>query len=248
MELTVLGRYGPYPAAGGACSGYLLTCAGRGVLIDCGNGVLSRLQTFMPIGDLSAIFLSHLHYDHISDLFILRYALQALRASGKIPPTPLKVFAPSEPESAFNVLSQLAAFEMIRIEKGLQVRQDGMDVRFEAMSHPFPSFAMAFTHSGKRFVYSGDTNMNNRLAPFAEDADLFLVEAGLLAKDKDKAKAVTVPHLTAREAGEIAAMANVKRMLCTHFSPACEPSHVEREAASVFPGAKGAVEMETYEI
>ena len=38
MKLTVLGCYGPYPPAGGACSGYLLEEGGTRVLIDCGNG------------------------------------------------------------------------------------------------------------------------------------------------------------------------------------------------------------------
>ena len=79
MKLTVLGCYGPYPAAGGACSGYLLEHEGFAVLIDCGNGVLSRLQEFIEPSKLKAIIISHLHSDHCSDLFILRYALQFSR-------------------------------------------------------------------------------------------------------------------------------------------------------------------------
>lgn len=96
MKLTVLGAYGPYPAAGGACSGYLLEHEGYFVLIDCGNGVLSRLQQFIELSELKAIIVSHLHSDHFSDIFILRYALLFGLAKGEID-RPLPIFAPADP-------------------------------------------------------------------------------------------------------------------------------------------------------
>jgi len=80
MKLTVLGCCGPYPAAGGACSGYLLEEDGYRVLIDCGNGVLSRLQQHLKSWELEAVLLSHLHFDHTADLMVLRYALDYARA------------------------------------------------------------------------------------------------------------------------------------------------------------------------
>ena len=61
MFLTVLGRHGPYPRPGGACSGYLLEDGETRVLIDCGSGVLSRLLEIMRPEQLDAIVLSHLH-------------------------------------------------------------------------------------------------------------------------------------------------------------------------------------------
>jgi len=50
MQLALLGCYGPYPPAGGACSGYLVSEDGYNLLLDCGNGVMSRLcfPIFMP--------------------------------------------------------------------------------------------------------------------------------------------------------------------------------------------------------
>ena len=70
MQLKILGNNGPYPAPGGACSGYLLTSdSGQTrVLIDCGPGVLSRLTADCMPGELDAVLLSHLHYDHMSDI------------------------------------------------------------------------------------------------------------------------------------------------------------------------------------
>ncbi len=244
MQLTVLGRNGPYPAPGGACSGYLLTAGKQAYLIDCGAGVLSRLQAFMPLSAISAVFLSHLHFDHISDLFVLRYALQMLYASGDILKPTLKVFAPPEPEREFGMLSQLGTFEMLKLQTGMKISQDGLDVRFEAMSHPFPSVAMRFEHGGRSFVYSGDTTRNDRLAPFAKGADLLLADCAFLHKDKTSA----APHLSAREAAEIANEAGVKRMLCSHFSPLSDPAHVTAEARHIFREAAEAEEMRTYEV
>ena len=43
MKLTILGNNGPFPAAGGACSGYLLQHGEHCVQLDMGTGVLARL-------------------------------------------------------------------------------------------------------------------------------------------------------------------------------------------------------------
>ena len=79
MKLTILGNNGPFPAAAGACSGYLLRHNGKNILIDCGNGVLANLQRFIHFEELDAIVLTHLHSDHVSDMNVLRYALQIKR-------------------------------------------------------------------------------------------------------------------------------------------------------------------------
>lgn len=78
MKLTVLGCNGPYPAPDGACSGYLLQEGDTGVLLDCGAGVLAQLEKHMPPQNLTAIVLSHLHYDHMSDMLPLIYRCPGL--------------------------------------------------------------------------------------------------------------------------------------------------------------------------
>ena len=77
MQLTILGNSGPYPAPGGACSGYLLSQGDTHVLLDCGLGVLARLQEHISLGALSALVLTHLHFDHVSDAFDLAIAMPA---------------------------------------------------------------------------------------------------------------------------------------------------------------------------
>ena len=75
MRLTVLGKSPSWQDAGGACSGYLLQEDGVTALIDCGNGVFSKLRQFVDYVDVDAVVLSHLHADHFLDLVPYSYAL-----------------------------------------------------------------------------------------------------------------------------------------------------------------------------
>ena len=84
MKLTVLGKYGPYAPPGGATSGYLMENGGEYVLLDMGSGVLARLQEFIQPSQLKGIIVSHVHYDHINDLFLYKYMLEGLNKQGKL--------------------------------------------------------------------------------------------------------------------------------------------------------------------
>src|SRR3954463_14170066 len=75
MRLTVLGKSPSWQDAGGACSGYLLEEGDTALLIDCGNGVFSKLRMFRDYTELDAVVLSHLHADHFLDLVPYSYAL-----------------------------------------------------------------------------------------------------------------------------------------------------------------------------
>jgi ribonuclease BN (tRNA processing enzyme) len=46
MRLTVLGKSPSWQDADGACSGYLIEDGDTAVLLDCGNGVFSKLRKF----------------------------------------------------------------------------------------------------------------------------------------------------------------------------------------------------------
>ncbi len=76
MRLTIVGAGPVMPNPGGASSGYLLTAGDTRLLVDCGPGVVSRLQRYVACADLTAIVISHFHSDHLLDLVPLRYGLQ----------------------------------------------------------------------------------------------------------------------------------------------------------------------------
>lgn len=75
MKLTIIGCHGAYPVKNGATSGYLLEEGETRVLLDCGSGVLSRLQNIIDLKELDGVILTHYHPDHCADLGCLQYAV-----------------------------------------------------------------------------------------------------------------------------------------------------------------------------
>ena len=85
MRVTVLGKSPSWQDAAGACSGYLAQEQGASVLLDCGNGVFSKLRRICDYVDVDAVVISHLHADHFLDLVPFSYALRYAHASSRCP-------------------------------------------------------------------------------------------------------------------------------------------------------------------
>jgi ribonuclease BN (tRNA processing enzyme) len=245
VKVTVLGKYGPFPAALGACSGYLLQEGKTKVLIECGNGVLSRLQQICTIDELDAIVISHLHSDHMSDMMVLRYALDIWNARGLRETRPIPVYVSQNPREEYDRLFYKNVFEVVPIHDGMQLKIDDLSFYFQEMTHPVQSFGIGISSGDKKVVYTGDTNYNDRIESFATGADLFIADAGLLEKDKTGQNA---PHLTAREVGLIASKAQVKQLMLTHLWPGYGEREVLEEAVANYPSAFIAQEMREYMI
>lgn len=220
MRLTVLGCNGPFPEAGGACSGYLIKAGDTRILVECGSGALSFLTALTAPEKIDGIVLSHLHYDHMSDILPLsfRYAMKGKR---------VKVYAPAEPENV-RALLDCAAFEWCDIAAGGQIGE----ISFTAMPvrHPVPSYAVRFVHEGKCICYTGDTNTCEGLAQFAQGADLLLADACFT----DALWNEKLPHLSARKAAEVAHKAGAGRLMLTHFRPDISRETLLTEAKEVF--------------
>ena len=120
MDLTVLGKYGPFPAPLGACSGYLFESAKTAIVVDMGSGVFSRLLAVRPKFDISAIVLSHLHSDHMSDMLVLRYALNQLSNAGDGVKLPLTVVTPGDPQQEFARLSAPGLLDLVTAWDGMR--------------------------------------------------------------------------------------------------------------------------------
>lgn len=68
MRLALLGGSGAWPAAGGACSGYLVEHDGFRLLVDPGYATVPRLLTLLPAAEVDAVLVTHGHPDHCADL------------------------------------------------------------------------------------------------------------------------------------------------------------------------------------
>lgn len=235
MRFTVLGRDGPYPAAGGACSGYLLAGDGGTVLLDCGPGVLARLRRRVDVTHLAAVFYSHYHPDHVGDHFVLRYVLDIARRLGRGRDRPLPVYGPARPAHLAGRLPYKDVFDVRYLEEPAPLRIAGFQVSWLWTDHPLPCLASRWEQGGRSLVYSGDTGpgVAADLVRLARGADLLLIEASLLESRGQSAPG----HLTARQAAGIALEAGVRRLLLTHLLPENDPEETLAEAREVFPGA-----------
>jgi len=242
MQLTVLGCFGPYPPAGGCCSGYLLQEDNCNLLIDCGNGVLSRLQQHLDYRKLNAVILSHLHADHYSDIMIMRYGLEISFQQGeRFEPLPL--YAPAHPETEFESLPYKNAYSVSTLEAGQTLQIGPFTILPREGVHAIASMALKIRTASKIFVYSGDTEYDSGLEQFASGADFFLCEANYLEADIEKG---FPNHLSSAQAAQIAAAAGVKKLYLTHHHPERELEQYLAEAKKYFSKVEAAREGEKY--
>ncbi len=227
MRLTILGNNGPFPAPGGACSGYLVESdSGQtSILLDCGTGVLSRLMQVMPVQKLNAIVLSHLHYDHMSDMLPMHYYFQFHPLQ-----RPLNVFLPGAPAEV-RALIEDKQFDLWPMRETVIGE---MRLRFCRVRHPVPTYAVSIECDGRRMVYTGDTNTETALELFADGADLLLADAGLCNADYHE----NAPHLSAELCGTLARNVRAKQLVLTHLNPKYDPDLLLSEAKAVYPTAE----------
>lgn len=238
MKLTVLGKHGPWPKAGCACSGYLLEAGGRHILLDCGCGVLGRLQCHCPIERLDGIVLSHLHSDHMGDMLVLRYALPIIKKD-KLP-----VFLPAEPSDIAGVILSDKSFDCRTVAAGDFVSFIGLKIAFFPVRHPVPCNAVKIEHEGKTLVFSGDMNTTPGFEEFAKGADLLLIDGCFLKKDWNEG----LPHLSAALAADIGLRAGAGKLLLTHMRPVDDEAALLQEARRVNPAAEAAQMDASYEV
>ena len=86
---------------------------------------------------------------------------------------------------------------------------------------------------GTKLVSIGDTGDIESILPCCMDADGLVIEGTYMAEEKDMAREFA--HLTAQEAANLAARANVGHLYLTHISRRYRDKDVEKEAREVFP-------------
>ncbi len=209
MRLTCLGRYGPYPKPGdSACSCYVVEDGGAKLVLDMGPGSLRRLTAFTDVKDIDAIWLSHMHYDHTSDLLAFRYLLEDLDVR-------MKVIACPDESDYCRVLLAHPLFEVIPVKAGDSLDIKGLRLSFYEMEHPAYDLAIRMDGS-KSLVYTGDTVYTPELERACRGADAVLA-------DCSKPAGFTGPHMTVVQAARLAQLTGAK-ILATHLSPFYDPT------------------------
>jgi len=234
LKLTVLGCWAPYPAPNQACSGYLLECGGRRLLIDFGHGSFSKLQQVCDFSILDGVLISHLHPDHCADLSCLRHAVLGRIRQGES--LRLPVYVPGEPENHFDLLANFEDAFDVHVIRSLSpgfLKIGDMECQVFRTVHPIPTYGLVVEHQGKKFAYTSDTAWDDNLVDLSKGADILLCEASLLDSDSYLA---AKGHLTASQAGMLAARAGVRQLVLTHLWPGYDAADLKREAVSFFDG------------
>src|SRR5947207_7777879 len=127
MRLTVLGKSPSWQDAGGACSGYLIEEGGTAVVVDCGNGVFSKLRRFRDYTRVDAVVISHLHADHFLDLIPFAYALTY---APRQQPVPVDRWPGTEAPARPRLLAPHGAMETFRRVVGAWGNEDLIENAF----------------------------------------------------------------------------------------------------------------------
>ncbi len=256
LVVTLTGTGVPHPAPGRAGAGVLVRHGDVALLFDAGRGTSLRLaDAGSGPQHLDAVFLTHVHSDHVadlSDLAITRWVLQQLHDCG-----PLHVVAPSGTPTRF-VERMLEPFDddvRLRVEH-TGARPPEVDctsfspgpepqvvwtdpsgrvvVESVGVHHePVPdAVAYRVTTPAGVVVVSGDTRVCAEVEALAAGADLLVHEACRTtamapAVAGTVLEAITSYHADTVALGAMAERAGVGHVVLTHLIPA--PSSPEQE-------------------
>jgi ribonuclease Z len=116
-----------------------------------------------------------------------------------------------------------------RLQREGKLERNGSWVDLHEVSEP---------RRGQKFAFIMDTRLCDAAFELADDADLLVCESTFA--DADAALADAYGHLTAGQAGQIAAAAGARRLVLTHFSQryedGAEVAQLRRDAAAAYDG------------
>jgi len=239
FEVTVLGSSGTYPTPDAPTTGFLLRSGESNVWLDAGTGTFANLQRHTNFFDLDAVVLSHLHLDHILDLYPFYYALRYSKESKG--PRGMKVYAPAGARERLEPLASSggihhAGFEGFldfhSIASGDKLNIGDFAFTFQQSIHPVETLGMRIEAGGKTLAYTADTGPSPELTKLAAGADVLIAEASMQEQQDN----MTEVHMTAEQAGELAAQARVGWLVLTHIVPGLDHFKSLKQAAAKFGG------------
>jgi ribonuclease Z len=231
-------------------------------LVDCGSGVTQRMAAAGVSGaELDALLLTHLHSDHLVDLYqlvISSWHQGRERPQRIFGPAGTRAFAEAimelwrkerEQRVAWECRPSTAGLELdiTEFEEGVLLDADGLRVSAFAVDHgPVrPAFGFLFETAQARVAFSGDTTVCDRLIDAAKDVDLLVHECfihremrpGRMRSEQGLAN-VAAYHTLSSDVGKVAARAGAGMLLLHHFVPAeFDRDALLREVCGNFTGS-----------
>lgn len=241
MLLTILGSGTSIPLSYRGSPSIMLNIDGDILLLDMGPGTLRQLaRTGIDNSSINHVLLSHFHPDHTADLVHLLFVTRNPVVFSKRKPfvisgsTGLKTLI-STLQQAYprwlEIPDDKMAIEEFSNLESTETRYGKYHVSTCPIEHTESSLAYRIEDkSGKNIVYAGDTGFYEGLSSFAKGCDLLILECSL-PEGKN-----TEGHLTPRQAGHLASLSGVKKLLLVHFYPEVLSTDITGECRKYYNG------------
>jgi len=227
------------------------------VIIDAGTGIEKIGQVLGRSSDDPLkidLLMTHFHLDHTIGLpfFLPLY----------LPKTILNIYSPISPEETEQYLSGLMSGRYFPVDfketpsqkvfKQIPERSfetGGLKISSLPLVHPQGSTAYRFEAEGKTIVFASDTEhpekgIDNKLAKFAEKADLFVYDATFTPEEYASGRKGW-GHSTWEAGVRLAQEADVRNLYLTHFNPQHSDKDIDEFIALAqeqYPRTQGAEE------
>ena len=230
IEVTFLGTGSAMPPRDRGNTTFTVRTENLLFLADAGPSVFGDLQRAgIEPSQIDAIFLSHGHADHILGFPQLALLQQFVK---KIPP--VRIYCTAAVREAVCTVTKLtfpeaadrlAKFDWIELAEGPRQSRDLTDeiqltteLVFGPPYMPVQGLRLDFFDKGVSLAFSADTAPSDKLASLATGCDLLIHEASFSATLQPNVSPEMYFHSDARQAGQIAARAGVKRLALVHLS------------------------------
>lgn len=239
-SVTILGSGTCIPSLTRSACSVLMQFNSNKLLFDAGAGTMRRLlEAGTSVFDITHIFVSHLHPDHTGELVPFLFANKYPDGSRRN--QQLTICGGTGFLSFYNQLKtiyqewidcagKMKILEFSNIKKDSHLFEE-FTINTIPVKHREESIAFKVTAPGGfTMVYSGDTDYSENLIELAKNVDLFICECAL--PDHLKADG----HLTPSLAGKMASLANVKKLVLTHFYPECDDVDIKAQCRKTYTG------------
>ncbi|MEW6640035.1 MAG: MBL fold metallo-hydrolase [Pseudomonadota bacterium] len=242
IRVTLLGTGTPTPRPDIYSMSTLVEAGGQKLVFDLGRGSAIRLfERKIPLGAITAHFITHLHSDHIvglPDMWLTGW-IGTPWGSRK---TPMVMFGPRGTVAMTDNLTKAfaedirirtedehfpaagVAFDAKDIVAGPVYDKDGVKVSAIEVNHGEhirPAYGYVVEYAGHKVVLSGDTKYDERIANAAGGADLLIHEVAVIEPELIKARpeyrAIEDHHTSPEEAGKIFSRAKPKLAVYSHI-------------------------------